>query len=107
MLNIVRFGEAVLEKIFLAFLYILLCKSLSPWSGAKYDTRDLICTNMNLLAPRMFRSKAFWPVVHEKKIFEDLSKFSLYCPLLAPKMGQPHYLNKSESPSPKHVSYQV
>jgi len=45
---------------------------------------------------------AFWPVVHEK-IFEDLSKFSL----LGLKRGQPLYLNKSESPSPKHVSYQV
>jgi len=32
-------------------------------------------------------------VVHEKKIFEDLSKFSLFCPLLGPKMGQPFYLN--------------
>jgi len=45
---------------------------------------------------------AFRPVVHEK-IFEDLSKFSLFCPL----MGQPLYLNKFESPSPKHVSCQV
>jgi len=27
---------------------------------------------------------AFRPVVHEKKIFEDLSKLSLYCPLLGP-----------------------
>jgi len=50
---------------------------------------------------------AFRPVVHEKKIFEDLSKFSLFCPLLGSKMGQPLYLNKSESPSPKHVSCQV
>jgi len=50
---------------------------------------------------------AFRPVVHEKKIFEDLSKFSLFCPLLGPKRGQPLYLNKSESPSPKNVSYQV
>jgi len=49
---------------------------------------------------------AFRPVVHEK-IFEDLSKFSLFCPLLGPKGGQPLYMNKSESPSPKHVSYQV
>jgi len=41
---------------------------------------------------------AFRPVVHEKlKIFEDLSKFSLFCP----------FLNKSESPSPKLVSYHV
>jgi len=46
---------------------------------------------------------AFWPVVHEKKIFEDLSKLSLFCP----KRGQPLYLNISEFPSPKHDSYQV
>jgi len=37
----------------------------------------------------------FWPMVHEMKIFEDLSKCSLFCPLL----GQTLYLNKSESPS--------
>jgi len=43
---------------------------------------------------------AFRPVVHQKKIFEDLSKFSLFFPLLGPKGGQPLYLNKSESPSP-------
>jgi len=43
---------------------------------------------------------AFRPVVHEKKIFEDLSKFSFFCPLLGPKRGQPLYLNKSESPPP-------
>jgi len=50
---------------------------------------------------------AFWSAVHEKKIFEDLSKVSLFCLLLGPKGGQPLYLNKSESPSSNHVSYQV
>jgi len=50
---------------------------------------------------------AFQPVVHKKKIFEDFSKLSLFCPLLGPKRGQPLYLNKSEFTSPKHVSYQV
>jgi len=39
-------------------------------------------------------------VIHEKKIFEDLSKFSLFCPLLDPKRVQTLYLNKSELPSP-------
>jgi len=39
-------------------------------------------------------------VIHEKKIFEDLSKFSLFCP----KRGQPLYLNKSESPIPQACS---
>jgi len=51
--------------------------------------------------------KAFWLVVHEKKIFEDLTKYSVFCPLLGPKRGQPLYLKKSESPSPNHVSCQV
>jgi len=32
---------------------------------------------------------AFWLVVHEKKIFEDLSKLSLFCPLLGPNKGHP------------------
>jgi len=44
----------------------------------------------------------FRPLVHEK-IFEDLSKLSLFCPLLDPKRGQPLYLNKSESPSSKNI----
>jgi len=55
----------------------------------------------------MLNINAFWLVVHEKNIFEDLSKCSLLCPLLGPKRGQTLYLNKSESPSPKHVSCQV
>jgi len=50
---------------------------------------------------------AFRPIVHEKKIFEDLPKLSSFCPLFDPKRGQFLYLNKPESPSPKHVSYQL
>jgi len=47
MLNIVQFGAAVLEKkIFQAFPYILLCKSLSPWGGAMDDPRDFFWTNL-------------------------------------------------------------
>jgi len=45
----------------------------------------------------MLNINAFRPLVHEKKIFEDLSKFSLFCP----KTGQPLYLNISESPFPQ------
>jgi len=37
----------------------------------------------------MLNINAYQPVVHEKKIFEDLSKFSLFCPLLGSKWGQP------------------
>jgi len=48
----------------------------------------------------MLNIKAFQPVVHEKKIFEDLTKFSFILPLIGPL-----YLNKSESPSFKHVSH--
>jgi len=50
---------------------------------------------------------ALRPVVHEKNIFEDLTEVSFFCPLFASKSGQHLYFNKSESPSPKHVSYQV
>jgi len=46
----------------------------------------------------------FWPVVHEKKIFEYLSKFPYFAPYWAPKGASP--LNKSESSSSKHVSCQ-
>jgi len=51
--------------------------------------------------------KAFRPEVHEKKIFEDLTIFPLFCPLFGTKSGQPLFINKSESPSLKHVSHQV
>jgi len=40
----------------------------------------------------MLNINAFGPVVHEKKIFEDSSKCSLFCPLLGPKRGRPYYL---------------
>jgi len=49
---------------------------------------------------------AFRPVVYEKKIFKDLSKFPLFCPLNGPLRGQPLDLNKSESPFPRDISYQ-
>jgi len=48
---------------------------------------------------------AFRPVVHEKKIFKDLSKFPLIFPLNGPLRGQPLELNKSESPLPRDTSY--
>jgi len=41
----------------------------------------------------MSNINAFWSVVHEKKIFEDLSIFFLFCPFFGPKSGQPLYLN--------------
>jgi len=53
------------------------------------------------------KSHAFWPVIHEKTIFEDLSKCSLFCHLLGPKRGQPLYVNIFQLLSFKHVSYQV
>jgi len=43
MLHIVPSGAAVLEKkIFYAFPYISLCKSLSPWGRAIHDLREFI-----------------------------------------------------------------
>jgi len=47
----------------------------------------------------MLNINAFWPVIHEKKIFEDSTKLSLFYPLLGPKRGRPLYLKKSEFPS--------
>jgi len=45
------------EEYFKAFLYILPCKSLSPWGGAIHDPRDFIWRKLNLLAPRMLHAK--------------------------------------------------
>jgi len=50
---------------------------------------------------------AFRTVVQEKKIFEDLSIFSLFGPLLGTKRVQSLHLNKSKYSSLKNVSYQV
>jgi len=52
----------------------------------------------------MLNINAFRLVVHEKKIYQN---FPYFAPYLGPKRGQPLYLNKSESPSAKHVSCQV
>jgi len=76
-------------------------KVLSPLGGAIHDPRDSIYINFNLLATRMLHAKyqCFQPVVHEKTIFEDLSKFSFQIFFIR---GHPLYLNKSESLTPKH-----
>jgi len=57
---------------------------------------------LNLLAPKILHAKyqcipasGSW-----EEDFEDVSKLSLFWPLLGPKSGKPLYLNKSESPSP-------
>jgi len=42
----------------------------------------------------MLNINAFWPVVHDKEIFEDLSNFSLFCTLLGPKRGHPLYIEQ-------------
>jgi len=60
----------------------------------------------NHLTPRMFHAKYQYilrPVVHEK-IFLKFINIFLILPLIGPQRGQPLYLNKSESPSRKHVS---
>jgi len=38
----------------------------------------------------MLHINAFRLVVHEKKIFEDLSTFSLFLPLIGPQKGPAH-----------------
>jgi len=100
-----------LVEIGLVVPYILLCKVLSPWGGAIRDPRDFICITSNRLPPRMLHAKhqcipaSTWFM---RRTFLKIYKmFSLFCPLLAPKSGQPFYLNKSESPSSKHVSCHV
>jgi len=50
---------------------------------------------------------AFKPVVNEKKLFKDLSKFSLFCPLNGPLKVQTLDLNRTESPFPRDTSYQI
>jgi len=62
-----------------------------------YDPRDQLNKISLPQGCSMPNINAFRPVVYEKKIFIT---FSLFCP----NRGQPLYLNKSESPSPKHVS---
>jgi len=90
--TIVRFGEAVLEKkIFQAFPYILLCKSLSPWGRSIHYLRGLIWTNLNLLAPRMLHAK-YQGILASGSWEEDLSKFPLFYPLLGPKGASPFIL---------------
>jgi len=49
----------------------------------------------------MPNTNAFEQVVHEKKVFKDLSNFSPFWPL---KWGQPLHFNKSESPFPRDAS---
>jgi len=48
------------EDFIKAFPYILLCKSLNPWSGAIHDSLDFIWTKLNLLVPRMLHAKHQW-----------------------------------------------
>jgi len=55
----------------------------------------------------MLNINAFWPVVHKKNIFKDLSKFPIFLPLNGPLRGQSLDLNKSESPFARDTSYQV
>jgi len=74
-----------------------------------HETRDFISTNLNLLARRMLHSK-YQCIPAGGSREEDFSRFIkivLTLPLLGQKRGQPLYLNKFESRSPKHVSCQV
>jgi len=92
------------------FCYIKLHKNLSPLRAWSFMTPEalfeqtLISLTQGYSMPNI---NVFPTSGHEKKIFEDLSKYFLFCPLLDPKRGQPLYLNKSESPYPKHVSCKV
>jgi len=104
-LSLVEIGQVFDEKkILKGFYYIKLCP-VRAWPfmtpGTSFE-QTLISLPKGCSLPNI---KSFRPVVHEKKIFEDLTKFSLFSPLMGPKRGQPLFMNKSESPSLKHVSH--
>jgi len=68
------------------FPYILLCKRLSPWSGATHAPIDFIWTTLNLLAPRMLHGKyqcipagGSW-----EETFSRFIKIVLTLPLIGP-----------------------
>jgi len=52
----------------------------------------------------MSNINTFEKVVHEKKIFKDLSNFSPSCPLICSLRDQRFEINKSEFPSPMDAS---
>jgi len=100
--NINAFHPVVHEKkIFKGFYYININKYVALGRGHLWPQgQTWICLTQGRSMPN---NNAFRPVVYEKIIFKDLSKFSL----LGPKRGQPLHLNNSASPFPKHVSHQV
>jgi len=83
MLNIVRYGAAVLEKLFLSIsLYItILCKSSRPWGGAISDPRDFIWTNWNLPVLGMLHAN-YCPIWCSSSWEEDFLNISLYITIL-------------------------
>jgi len=91
------------------FPYILLCKSLSPWDGATHDPRDFIWTNLNPLAPRTLHTtyQCIPAIGSWEEDFWRFVKIFLILPPIGPQKGPAPYLNKSESPSPRHVFCQV
>jgi len=89
--SLIEIGLVVLEKkIFLNIsLYILLCKSLSPWCGAIHDPKDFIWTNFNLLAPRMLHA-TYQCIPAGGSWEEDFSRFIkifLMLPLIGSQKG--------------------
>jgi len=53
----------------------------------------------------MSNINAFWPVVPEKMIFEDLSKLSIFCPSLGPKpKGASPFILTDPNPQKNNLS---
>jgi len=67
------------KKIFKGFCYIILYQPVSPWVGAIYYHKNLICANLNFLVNgySIPNINAIRPVIHEKKIFLRLPKLPL------------------------------
>jgi len=85
--SLVEIGLMVLEKIFYAVPYILLCKSLSPWSGAIYDLSDFIWRKLNLPVLGMLHTK--YCLIWCSSSLEDFLSISyiLLCKSLRPWGG--------------------
>ena len=73
-------------------------------------TGPLICTNLNLLHPRMHCAKFGWnwpSGSEEEDVFNFINVFSLFRNYLPFEKGRGLHLNKLDSPSPKDALCQV
>jgi len=83
--SLVEIGLVVLEKIFDAVPYILLCQSLSPCGGAICDPWDFIWTQLNLFVLGMLHAK-YCPIWCVSSWEEHFLSISLYITMLKFKL---------------------